>query len=241
MTKQNGVIPSEARNLHFSLSVILDVCNRGSSVLSLAFVLSLFCLSPSSPTSFIGNPVLKVGATLLDCRNSLFFLVSILAHPERWALPSSSSVSTGLCCVSILAHPERWALRSRCRDQRVTRTRFNPRPPREVGATTPASEVIRRVDGFNPRPPREVGATIRGTNGTSSTRAFQSSPTPRGGRYRLQSLRRPGFACFNPRPPREVGATGSGPLSGAVRGVSILAHPERWALLSCVCGKQRMT
>ena len=39
-------------------------------------------------------------------------LVSILAHPERWALHGLRVRDRTECDVSILAHPERWALRA---------------------------------------------------------------------------------------------------------------------------------
>ena len=60
---------------------------------------------------------------------------------------------------------------------------------------------------------------------------FQSSPTPKGGRYIMQLVEKSVFHGFNPHPPRRVGATyyrGFGASSGFV---SILTHPEGWALL----------
>ena len=83
---------------------------------------------------------------------------------------------------------------------------------------------------------------------------FQSSPTPKGGRYKRTPARACLGCCFNPRPPRKVGATSAAAVRparircfnprpprkvGATRRprrldvqikVSILAHPERWAL-----------
>ncbi len=62
---------------------------------------------------------------------------------------------------------------------------------------------------------------------------FQSSPTPKGGRYAAGIGELRGTSRrFNPRPPRKVGATFPEYVpSPASSVVSILAHPERWALL----------
>ena len=111
--------------------------------------------------------------------------------------------------VSILAHPERWALRSKCVRRSTSCICFNPRPPRKVGATVLVPSSCSFCWCFNPRPPRKVGAT-QGARITAITiEVFQSSPTPEGGA--LQKSRCP-FAQsttgFNPRPPRKVGATG---------------------------------
>ena len=62
--------------------------------------------------------------------------------------------------VSILAHLARWALRRDFRRCPVPCRRFNPRPPRKVGATSHHSRFCATLTGFNPRPPRKVGATI---------------------------------------------------------------------------------
>ena len=84
--------------------------------------------------------------------------------------------------VSILAHPERWALLD-YRDRSDDTLCFNPRPPRKVGATRRERVHRRRRGRFNPRPPRKVGATCRGHRGRLGRWLFQSSPTPKGGRY----------------------------------------------------------
>ena len=65
---------------------------------------------------------------------------------------------------------------------------------------------------------------------------FQSSPTPKGGRYLEGDPDDQGeFHSFNPRPPRKVGATKTLTCSEGQtvpqQWISILAHPERWALL----------
>ncbi len=60
---------------------------------------------------------------------------------------------------------------------------------------------------------------------------FQSSPTPKGGRYMARMMVTASSLCFNPRPPRKVGATFRGDIyARQAHQVSILAHPERWAL-----------
>ena len=43
--------------------------------------------------------------------------------------------------------------------------------------------------------------------GWVTVNSFQSSPTPKGGRYTVRLTMLPCGVCFNPRPPRKVGAT----------------------------------
>ena len=64
----------------------------------------------------------------------------------------------------------------------------------------------------------------------SAANMFQSSPTPKGGRYMVDVDCKIHAICFNPRPPRKVGATGEPTVRNDGACVSILAHPERWAL-----------
>ncbi len=65
---------------------------------------------------------------------------------------------------------------------------------------------LTRNSSFNPRPPRKVGATVWLRLGARNGK------------------------CFNPRPPRKVGATSLSRIRQRSHHVSILAHPERWAL-----------
>ena len=85
--------------------------------------------------------------------------VSILAHPERWALLFASIIPLALVLVSILAHPERWALRAIKRlrsDGSIVSILAHP----ERWALLFLLLIIQgRVNRFNPRPPRKVGAT----------------------------------------------------------------------------------
>ena len=141
--------------------------------------------------------------------------------------------------------PSREIVRSHCS--------FNPRPPRKVGATSTRHYSVLRSTRFNPRPPRKVGATMvkqtisrilhvsilahperwalrYGECTNMKTLPFQSSPTPKGGRYSARSVGRAAPSGFNPRPPRKVGATVGRVGAGSGVSVSILAHPERWAL-----------
>ena len=92
------------------------------------------------------------------------------------------AVMTAAAKVSILAHPERWAL--------------------------PLAKFPRNtVNKFQSSPTPKGGRYYKPRHRRSRPTLFQSSPTPKGGRYYSASL---SFAVQNP--------------------VSILAHPERWAL-----------
>ena len=138
------------------------------------------------PKCFNPRPPRKVGATCSGHRFDGPFIVSILAHPERWALRYAGDyVRTGLA-VSILAHPERWALPAAPVFADTRAGCFNPRPPRKVGATSAIIHAVSFVSSFNPRPPRKVGAT-----------------------HDVSGIARH-INRFNPRPPRKVGATLAG-------------------------------
>ena len=202
---------------------------------------------------FNPRPPRKVGATSRSRPGGPDTVVSILAHPERWALHAvpvpyldnprfqSSPTPKGGRYVKPATAAERCCS-------------FNPRPPRKVGATWAGTCGKSGDNCFNPRPPRKVGATL-GPPGAAlalcvsilahperwalpgpsqlalAILLFQSSPTPKGGRYLARSRYNRRRGCFNPRPPRKVGATldGEGCHVGRLK-VSILAHPERWAL-----------
>ena len=65
-------------------------------------------------------------------------------------------------------------------------------------------------------------------------RKFQSSPTPRGGRYRVAGGGGPGRRRFNPRPPLEVGATfGTYHHTRGTRGFNPRPPLEVGATFSC--------
>ena len=131
-----------------------------------------------------------MGATLLDGVHAVGPGVSILAHPERWALPvplgGLVAHDCSSCSVSILAHPERWALPAK----------EDPTVVDVLVSILAHPERWALLDTFR----RNVALSM-----------FQSSPTPKGGRYHFAETETYG-------------------LSAQV--VSILAHPERWALRS---------
>ncbi len=211
--------------------------------------LSIFCKFQSSPTSkggrygigeirrradaaFQSSPTSKGGRYDNHKNNGCNANdVSILAHLERWALHHQAGCGDCLDCVSILAHLERWALRPTCNRSPSTGARFNPRPPRKVGATTWINLSTRTEIGFNPRPPRKVGATRASASHDGRKEEFQSSPTSKGGRYyspiagsRARTVFQSSPTSKGGRYPRIHGA-GLAELL-----VSILAHLERWAL-----------
>ena len=114
---------------------------------------------------FNPRPPRKVGATLHKMQRFETGKVSILAHPERWALPRRGIV-----------------LRTR-------NNSFNPRPPRKVGATTPGSSSMKGpIDVSILAHPERWALRWLMTPGAQDQLMFQSSPTPKGGRYgcRLQ-------------------------------------------------------
>ena len=158
-----------------------------------------------SRSSFNPRPSRRMGATDAGEERQRRVLVSILAHPEGWALPpfnrqgercgymfqSSPIPKDGRYSLAMFALRLVW--------------RFNPRPSRRMGATGDHRNC-RGVACFNPRPSRRMGATS-----CSMHAAFSHE-------------------CFNPRPSRRMGATSIGALPLVRTQVSILAHPEGWAL-----------
>jgi len=84
--------------------------------------------------------------------------VSILTHPEGWALHIIYVLAEYRKSVSILTHPEGWAL------QDVPPTDVTPREVSilthpEGWALPRARLIINGATCFNPHPPRRVGAT----------------------------------------------------------------------------------
>ncbi len=164
--------------------------------------------TPKASRCFNPRPPRKVGATHQhglrqhgrECFNP--------RPPRKVGATFRSPWMSVIIIVSILAHPERWALRSRCYPGSVI-SLFQSSPTPKGGryvVEKRAGAVV--IQGFNPRPPRKVGAT---------------PPPP------VACVRN---RCFNPRPPRKVGATQVPYIEGEITDVSILAHPERWALRS---------
>ena len=141
-----------------------------------------------------------------------------------------------------LAHLERWALRAEpWRSTSHWQSRFNPRPPRKVGATTatrkprtPSVQVVSILAHL------ERWALLADKSRINATRAVGNhvSILAHLERWALHvPLTFDGVhtdqGCFNPRPPRKVGATyvlRHGHDSSDHCIVSILAHLERWAL-----------
>ena len=123
-------------------------------------------------------------------------------------------------------HPPRRVGATRGHHQQMgTPSSFNPHPPRRVGATVSGWSRWTIWKGFNPHPPRRVGATfLKRTR--LVTMQFQSSPTPKGGRYVGVMAVRGGNKCFNPHPPRRVGATSGGRATGT-SSTGFNPHPPR--------------
>ena len=154
--------PRPPRKVGATVFEFRDECRRRVSILAHPERWALPAGPGSTPRGrpgFNPRPPRKVGATAVYPVFHRVELVSILAHPERWALPGSLMSLSFPYRVSILAHPERWALRGRNSERYCDDRCFNPRPPRKVGAT----EAVRHLRGV--------------------PRCFQSSPTPKGGRY----------------------------------------------------------
>ncbi len=204
--------------------------------------------------SFNPRPPRKVGATPKGTVTIGELIVSILAHPERWALHRLNGIGRDGLQVSILAHPERWALRyKRPRSQAWLMFQSSPTP--KGGRYGHALDGAWCYRSFNPRPPRKVGATPKGTVTIGELIVSILAHPERWALHRLNGIGRDGLqvsilahperwalharhdrhgadvGCFNPRPPRKVGATTGliGRAETEIK-VSILAHPERWAL-----------
>ena len=117
--------------------------------------------------------------------------------------------------------------------RRVFVLRFNPHPPRRVGATAFSFRklgeflvsILTHPEGWALPPNRDKG---KGNN------AFQSSPTPKGGRYSRPQDHWPARCMFQSSPTPKGGRYPDAVLlAGLVEQVSILTHPEGWALPAC--------
>ena len=146
------------------------------------------------------------------------------ATEERAELPSP-------VYVSILAHPERWALLC-ISSTNITTSVFQSSPTPKGGRYGG-----RRVEPhgfllFQSSPTPKGGRYARRPGGPGWEKVFQSSPTPKGGRYLAKSGTATGYTRFQSSPTPKGGRYG--PAAGRVEPdddyVSILAHPERWAL-----------
>ena len=159
--------------------------------------------------------------------------VSILAHLERWALLVNYHVYGGVWSFQSSPHLERWALRCGLLAGRLV-IWFQSSPTSKGGRYSfscwssscgsgvsilahlerwalrrSSQEYESHESCFNPRPPRKVGATVFLVGLHPVVQGFQSSPTSKGGRYVVQVKNTKVMSL-----------------------VSILAHLERWALLS---------
>ena len=156
---------------------------------------------------------------------------AILAHPGRWALPPADKAGLAAFMVSILAHPGRWALLQISHTPSRFHPRFNPRPPRKVGATQrhgvradqagvsilahPGRWALHHADRSALAPGRVSILAHPGRwalHGVAQLDALGGAVSilAHPGRWALQSgtgLLLPRLGCFNPRPPRKVGAT----------------------------------
>ncbi len=206
---------------------------------------------------FNPRPARRPGATRIeDGEVAAWFHVSILAQPEGRALRRRLATIEGLLKVSILAQPEGRALLQRA-DVLQWRHVFQSSPSPKAGRYILAAVVVHGQElvsilaqpegralrddrrpwqssnaSFNPRPARRPGATAVGNAGSVYRTMFQSSPSPKAGRYddvfvgvaglgevsilaqpEGRALRRHLMATvrslfrFNPRPARRPGAT----------------------------------
>ena len=180
--------------------------------------------------AFQSSPTPKGGRYHGHRRTDLQSLVSILTHPEGWALHAlillvlrfayrfnphpprrvGATISPDTRCirapVSILTHPEGWALlplpvyRSRCRSVSIL---THPEGWALPGTRNRSS----RYQWFQSSPTPKGGRYAVADCESDAFDGFQSSPTPKGGRYASMLFIRGTVNRFNPHPPRRVGAT----------------------------------
>ena len=125
--------------------------------------------------------------------------------PRRMGAIIHRETTTHKRRVSILAHPEGWALYAGTLDRKGVNHSFNPRPPRRMGAMYTASTFVRLYSVSILAHP-EGWALSGGLIYYLGQKKFQSSPTPKDGRYRCAMMIFVLMAGFNPRPPRRMGA-----------------------------------
>ena len=159
--------------------------------------------------------------------------VSILAQPEGRALPAAAAPPPARPRrVSILAQPEGRALRSAAAEAAEPEAVSILAQPEGRALPAPATYLKPCGGVFQSSPSPKAGRYSVRLRHVPQPVTFQSSPSPKAGRYsRCAAPRRATTPRFNPRPARRPGATGAfvAVTSFAVL-VSILAQPEGRAL-----------
>ncbi len=176
------------------------------------------------PKCFNPLPARRPGATEIVRDHDRRIVVSILSQPEGRELRD----------VAILT----WVKDS-----------FNPLPARRPGATLVHSKFAKIRRSFNPLPARRPGATpevqqameralvsilsqpegreLHNRHTIFSARAaFQSSPSPKAGSYKIHVALYGQVESFNPLPARRPGATKGEWIGKPLKLVSILSQPE---------------
>ena len=164
------------------------------------------CAPTYSEFRFNPHPPRRVGATRRTADSLRSGRVSILTHPEGWALQGMRILRQIAADVSILTHPEGWALRSSSRKDRAAVRVSILTHPEGWALPLAAGNMALIVEVSILTHPEGWALHTRGTNHRTEP-MFQSSPTPKGGRYIKWMLSLPLVICFNPHPPRRVGAT----------------------------------
>ena len=155
---------------------------------------------------FQSSPIPKDGRYFSRTSQGQITKVSILAHPEGWALLDRMTPFAPCLSVSILAHPEGWALRFVCAFP-ASCPQFQSSPiPKDgrymanvLSKPTPFMvSILAHPEGWA-LPTRslmtlagvrvsilahpEGWALLVGASSTFTTSMFQSSPIPKDGRY----------------------------------------------------------
>ena len=128
------------------------------------------------------HPVRRLGAILCFWDATAFKGVPILTQSEDWAL--SGNKDTGASGGrSSNPHPVRrlGAIVGQC--IRLSRFCSNPHPVRRLGAILTASAMSSTSFGSNPHPVRRLGAIADFEFDLVVRFEFQSSPSPKTGRY----------------------------------------------------------
>ena len=112
----------------------------------------------------------------------------------------------------------------------------NPHPVRKLGAMRSMTFFIHSSEAFQSSPSPKTGRYHRINYAfIAGVHEFQSSPSPKTGRY----FNPPEGAAFyklssNPHPVRKLGAIANATVAGTIGTVPILTQSENWALFGCV-------
>ena len=135
-----------------------------------------------------------------------FSKVPILTQSEDWALSKSHCVYVVACVVPILTQSEDWALYRFPTNRQDFQTVPILTQSEDWALYGSGAKIVQPRKGSNPHPVRRLGAIHLFTLNQGRALLFQSSPSPKTGRYGIIARDIDIETSSNPHPVRRLGA-----------------------------------